>query len=75
MFEKGPHGGDEFNIIDRGANYGWPIVSDGDNYDKSPIPDHKTRPEFKAPIKTWTPVISPSGAAFYSGSLFHGAAT
>jgi len=70
VVEMGPLGGDELNVIEPGANYGWPIVSDGDNYDKSPIPDHTTRPEFKAPIRTWTPVISPSGALFYSGSLF-----
>jgi glucose/arabinose dehydrogenase len=70
VWEMGPLGGDELNVIEQGQNYGWPVVSDGDNYDKSPIPDHKTRPEFRAPIKTWTPVISPSGALFYSGSLF-----
>lgn len=69
VVEMGPLGGDELNLVERGANYGWPVVSDGDNYDKSPIPDHKTRPEFKAPLKTWTPVISPSGAFFYDGGL------
>jgi glucose/arabinose dehydrogenase len=69
VVEMGPLGGDELNVVQRGANYGWPIVSDGDNYDKSPIPDHKTRKEFQAPIKTWTPVISPSGALFYDGGL------
>jgi glucose/arabinose dehydrogenase len=68
--EMGPLGGDELNVVERGANYGWPVVSNGDNYDKSPIPDHQTRPEFKAPIRTWTPVISPSGAVFYDGSMF-----
>jgi glucose/arabinose dehydrogenase len=68
--EMGPLGGDELNIIEPGANYGWPVVSDGDNYDKSPIPDHQTKPEFKAPIRTWTPVISPSGALFYDGTMF-----
>jgi aldose sugar dehydrogenase len=68
--EMGPLGGDELNAIERGANYGWPVVSNGDNYDKSPIPDHPTRPEFKAPLRTWTPVISPSGALFYDGTLF-----
>jgi glucose/arabinose dehydrogenase len=68
--EMGPLGGDELNLIERGANRGWPVVSNGDNYDKSPIPDHNTRPEFKAPVRTWTPVISPSGALFYDGSLF-----
>ena len=68
--EMGPLGGDELNLIERGGNYGWPVVSDGDNYDKSAIPDHRTRPEFKAPIKKWTPVISPSGALFYDGDMF-----
>ena len=70
VLEMGPLGGDELNLVEQGKNYGWPIVSDGDNYDKSAIPDHKTRPEFQAPVKTWTPVISPSGALFYDGSLF-----
>lgn len=70
VFEMGPLGGDELNIIERGRNYGWPIVSDGDNYDKSSIPDHAARPEFAAPVRTWTPVIAPSGALFYDGSLF-----
>jgi len=70
VVEMGPLGGDELNLIERGVNYGWPVVSDGDNYDTSLIPDHKTRPEFKAPIRTWTPVISPSGALFYDGTLF-----
>lgn len=70
VVEMGPLGGDELNRIERGKNYGWPEVSDGDNYDKSPIPDHASRPEFTAPIRTWTPVISPSGALFYEGSLF-----
>ena len=70
VFEMGPLGGDELNVVERGRNYGWPVVSDGDNYDKSPIPDHSTRREFTAPVRTWTPVIAPSGALFYDGSLF-----
>jgi aldose sugar dehydrogenase len=70
VVEMGPLGGDELNPIERAANYGWPVVSNGDNYNKSPIPDHPTRNEFKAPVRTWTPVISPSGALFYEGSLF-----
>lgn len=70
VFEMGPLGGDEFNIIERGKNYGWPIVSNGDNYDKSVIPDHPTKPEFQAPVRSWTPVISPSGAMIYDGSMW-----
>ena len=70
LAEMGPLGGDELNVVERGANYGWPVVSDGDNYDKSPIPDHATKPEFKTAIRTWTPVIAPSGAMFYTGSVF-----
>ena len=68
--EMGPMGGDELNLIERGSNYGWPIVSNGDNYDGTPIPDHDTRPEFNAPEAWWTPVIAPSGFIIYSGSMF-----
>ncbi|MGH8060497.1 MAG: PQQ-dependent sugar dehydrogenase [Pseudoxanthomonas sp.] len=68
--EMGPMGGDELNLIERGSNYGWPIVSNGDNYDGSVIPDHPTRPEFNAPEAWWTPVIAPAGFIIYSGSMF-----
>lgn len=68
--EMGPRGGDELNLIRRGMNYGWPIVSNGDNYSGIPIPRHRTRPEFEAPVVYWTPIIAPAGLAFYSGKLF-----
>ncbi len=68
--EMGPMGGDELNLVVRGANYGYPIVSNGDHYDGKVIPDHPTRPEFKAPAVFWNPVISPSSLLFYSGSEF-----
>jgi glucose/arabinose dehydrogenase len=68
--EMGPKGGDEVNLIQRGRNYGWPAVSNGDNYDGSPIPDHPTRPEFEAPKVWWNPSISPSSMIVYSGRLF-----
>lgn len=68
--EMGPAGGDELNLIERGNNYGWPIVSNGDNYDGSVIPDHPTRPEFNPPEAWWTPVIAPAGFIIYSGELF-----
>jgi glucose/arabinose dehydrogenase len=70
IHEMGPKGGDEVNVVDQGRNYGWPVVSNGDNYDDSPIPDHPTRPEFAPPIQFWNPSISPSGLLFYTGSLF-----
>lgn len=68
--EMGPRGGDEFNVIEKGANYGYPVVSNGDHYNFRDIPDHHTRPEFRAPLVTWTPVISPAGFIIYSGTLF-----
>lgn len=68
--EMGPKGGDEFNLVTRGSNYGYPIVSNGDHYDGKDIPDHATRPEFEAPHITWTPVVSPAGLIAYSGSRF-----
>jgi glucose/arabinose dehydrogenase len=68
--EMGPKGGDELNLVERGRNYGYPIVSNGDHYDGKDIPDHKTRPEFAAPKVWWTPVISPGDMIFYSGSAF-----
>ena len=68
--EMGPAGGDELNLIERGSNYGWPVVSNGDHYDGTPIPDHATRPEFNAPEAWWTPVIAPAGFVIYSGNLF-----
>lgn len=64
--EMGPKDGDEFNLIEKGKNYGWPIVSNGRNYSGTPIPDHDTRPEFAAPKVTWTPVISPSSMSLYT---------
>ncbi|MQB04414.1 PQQ-dependent sugar dehydrogenase [Agrobacterium tumefaciens] len=70
LHEMGPNGGDELNLIKSGRNYGWPVVSNGDNYDGSEIPDHKTHPEFEAPAIYWTPVIAPAGLALYSGQLF-----
>jgi len=68
--EMGPMGGDELNLVKRGANYGYPIVSNGDHYDGKVIPDHPTRPEFAAPAVWWNPVISPSSLLFYDGSEF-----
>jgi glucose/arabinose dehydrogenase len=68
--EMGPKGGDELNLVLKGRNYGYPIVSNGDHYDGKDIPDHSTRPEFEAPKVWWTPVISPGDMIHYSGGAF-----
>ncbi len=68
--EMGPLHGDELNLVVKGRNYGYPIVSDGDHYNGDPIPDHDTRPEFEAPKISWVPTIAPAGMIFYSGNQF-----
>jgi glucose/arabinose dehydrogenase len=68
--EMGPLHGDELNLIQRGRNYGWPVVSDGDHYDGTPIPDHHTSTEFAPPILSFVPSIAPSGMTFYTGEIF-----
>ncbi len=68
--EMGPEGGDELNQPEAGENYGWPVVSWGDHYDGTEIPDPPTHPEFADALIHWTPVISPSGMTFYTGQEF-----
>ena len=68
--EHGPAGGDELNLVKPGANYGWPVVSEGRHYSGEFIPHHATRPEFTAPAFYWNPVIAPGGMIFYSGKLW-----
>jgi glucose/arabinose dehydrogenase len=68
--EMGPMGGDEFNLITKAGNYGWPLVSEGDHYDGELIPNHSTRPEFLPPKTFWNPVISPASMIIYKGDLF-----
>ena len=68
--EMGPRGGDELNRVQRGVNYGWPLVSNGSHYSGQDIPDHHTRSEFAAPAMFWNPSISPSSLLIYSGSEF-----
>jgi glucose/arabinose dehydrogenase len=68
--EFGPLGGDELNQPEAGKNYGWPVVSWGQDYDGEDIPNPPTHPRFAdAPVHC-TPVISPSGMAFYTGDQF-----
>lgn len=68
--EMGPRGGDELNLIERGGNYGYPTVSNGDHYDGRVIPDHSAGDGFVAPKLWWTPAISPAGLLIYSGGMF-----
>ncbi|MXO47813.1 PQQ-dependent sugar dehydrogenase [Erythrobacter vulgaris] len=70
--EHGPQGGDELNLVERGANYGWPVRSNGINYDGSDIPDHSADDGFTKPVISWTPVIAPGNMIFYGGDLFSG---
>jgi len=66
--EHGPAGGDELNLIKRGKNYGWPLVSYGNNYDGVPIPKPDTRPDLTKPVLYWVPVIAPGNLMFYQGT-------
>ncbi|MBS0482189.1 MAG: PQQ-dependent sugar dehydrogenase [Proteobacteria bacterium] len=68
--EHGPAGGDELNLVEPGKNYGWPLVSDGDNYDGTPIPRNQTRPDLAGPAISWNPVIAPGDFIFYSGRMW-----
>ena len=68
--EMGPKDGDEFNLIEKGQNYGWPIVSEGTHYNGTPIPAHSTRHEFIAPKIAWVPTVAPSGLVIYKGEHF-----
>ena len=69
--EHGPRGGDELNIIEKGKNYGWPVVAHGIDYPGTPIGDGLTHKEgMEEPVYYWDPVIAPSGLAFYTGNLF-----
>jgi len=68
--EMGPLHGDELNLVERGANYGYPLVSNGDHYDGREMPDHETRPEFDAPRLWWKPSIAPADLMIYQGDSF-----
>ncbi|MGQ7845135.1 PQQ-dependent sugar dehydrogenase [Granulosicoccus sp. 3-233] len=69
--EHGPRGGDELNRPEAGRNYGWPVVTYGEEYSGRPIGEGITADEtFEQPLYYWDPVIAPSGMAFYDGELF-----
>jgi glucose/arabinose dehydrogenase len=71
IVEHGPRGGDELNLIDKGRNYGWPLVSYGEEYSGFAIAGAVTaRSGYEQPVYYWDPVIAPSGAQFYTGDAF-----
>jgi glucose/arabinose dehydrogenase len=70
VIEMGPLHGDELNLIRKAGNYGYPVVSDGDHYDRREIPDHSTQPEFDAPAISWVPAISPGHLTILQGKQF-----
>jgi glucose/arabinose dehydrogenase len=68
--EHGPRGGDELNIIERGANYGWPVITHGMNYNGTPITPDTAKPGMAQPVVHWTPSIAVCGIDFYTGDAF-----
>ena len=68
--EHGPKGGDEINILKKGANYGWPLVTYGVNYSGTPITNKTSMKGIEEPIHYWTPSIAPSGMAFVTSDKF-----
>ena len=68
--DHGPRGGDELNIVEKGKNYGWPVVVHGIDYPGTAIGEGTHKDGMVDPIYYWDPVIAPSGLAFYTGNLF-----
>lgn len=68
--EHGPKGGDEVNVIEPGANYGWPILSYGINYSGTPFAEAEERDGYASPAWYWDPSIAPSGMAFVTSSRY-----
>jgi glucose/arabinose dehydrogenase len=71
VVEHGTRGGDELNLIEKGKNYGWPLVAYGEEYSGRPISGSVTaKAGYQQPVYYWDPVIAPSGAQFYTGEAF-----
>lgn len=68
--EHGPKGGDEVNLLEKGANYGWPVITYGVDYSGDIISDLTHKEGMEQPVIQWTPSIAPSGMTFYNGELF-----
>jgi glucose/arabinose dehydrogenase len=67
--EHGPRGGDEINLIEKGKNYGWPVIGYGIDYSGAKIHASPRKDGMEQPLWYWVPSIAPSGMAFYTGDL------
>lgn len=70
VVEMGPRGGDELNLIQRGKDYGWPMIGYGEEYSGEPIHKATQAPGMEQPVYYWDPVIAPSSLTIGSGRLF-----
>ena len=70
--EHGPRGGDELNLIKKGANYGWPVICYGINYDGKPITNLTAKEGMEQPLTYWLPSIAPSGITFVDSNKYPG---
>jgi glucose/arabinose dehydrogenase len=70
--EHGPRGGDEINIVNKGLNYGWPVISHGVNYSGTKFTDITEKEGMEQPLHQWTPSIAPSGMDFVRGDKYPG---
>ena len=68
--EHGPKGGDEINILKKGKNYGWPVITYGINYSGTSITDKREMPGMEQPLYYWVPSIAPSGIAFSTSGVY-----
>lgn len=68
--EHGPRGGDELNVLRRGANYGWPVITHGMNYNGTPVTALTALDGMEAPVVHWTPSLAVCGIDFYTGERF-----
>ncbi|MEL6509267.1 MAG: PQQ-dependent sugar dehydrogenase [Pseudomonadota bacterium] len=68
--EHGARGGDEVNRVERGANYGWPVISYGRHYSGLPIGEGQAKEGLVQPVHHWDPSIAPSGMMIYTGEMF-----
>ncbi|MFN3999581.1 PQQ-dependent sugar dehydrogenase [Algoriphagus sp.] len=68
--EHGPMGGDELNLIQKGKNYGWPVITYGQNYNGTPITNITEKEGMEQPVKYWTPSIATCGMTLVTSDKY-----